>query len=196
MLFSVAPHALVVGGTGMLAAVSVRLLRDGWNTSVVARRADGVAELAAEATGTTRAGGALHCIAVDYRHTDAFVRTIEDAVARSGPISLAVVWIHSVAPTAPAALAAALTQDGARCRYVHVLGSAAADPAAADDGRRAAFERVEGLTYEEVVLGFVREDECSRWLTNTEIAAGVNRAIDAGVARTIVGSVEPWSDRP
>jgi len=133
---------------------------------------------------------------VDYRDTDAFVRTVESAIAQSGPISLAVVWIHGVAPDAPLALAAALTQDGAACRYIHVLGSAAANPAAPDDGRRPAFERLTGLRYEEVVLGFIREGARSRWLTNTEIAEGVNRAIDLGATRSVVGTVEPWSAKP
>jgi len=190
---SLAPHALVVGGTGMLAAVSDRLLREGWTTSVVARRAERFGELAARNVG---APGALNGIAVDYRDTDAFVRTIESAVARSGPISLAVVWIHSTAPAAPAALAAALTQDGASCRYVHVLGSAAADPAVAGDARRKAFRRFAGLRYEEVILGFITGDGPARWLRNDEIAAGVNRAIDVGEPRSIVGAVEPWSGRP
>jgi hypothetical protein len=177
----------------MLAAVSGRLLREGWTTSVVARRADGLARLAA---GHAAVAGALHGISVDYRDTDAFIRTVEDSSARAGPISLAVVWIQAVAPDAPAALAAALTQHGARCRYVHVLGSAAADPATSQTARRRAFERFPGLRYEEVVLGFVVEGDQARWLTNAEIAAGVNRAIDTGHERSVVGQVEPWSAAP
>jgi len=190
-----APHALVVGGTGMLADVSGRLLREGWTTSVVGRRADRAARLAAA---NAHARGALHAISVDYRNTDAFIRTIEAAIAHAGPISLAVVWVHSVARAAPIALAAALTQDGARCRYIHVLGNAAADPAATatNAARRATFERHAGLRYEAVILGFVRDGQRTRWHTSDEIAAGVNRAIDMGEARSVVGTVEPWGDRP
>ncbi|NUN53550.1 MAG: hypothetical protein HUU06_12290 [Planctomycetaceae bacterium] len=47
-----------------------------------------------------------------------------------------------------------------------------------------------------MILGFVREGDRSRWLTDAEIAAGVLGAIAADRPRTVVGVVEPWSARP
>lgn len=171
--------ALVVGGTGMLRGVTLELVARGVQTTVLARRADRVPD------------GAKG-IACDYRDTRAFV----EAVRQAGPFDLAVVWIHSVAPDAPMALARALTESETPVRYVHVLGSAVADPSAPDDGRRQAFEALDGLTYTEVVLGFVRGRLFSRWLRHDEIAAGVLAAIDGDASRHVVGTVEPWSARP
>jgi hypothetical protein len=172
-------RALIVGGTGMLAEVARTLSARGVATSVLARH-------------VKRVPDGTHGIACDYRDKDAFV----DAVRAAGPFDLAVVWIHSIAPDAPLALARVLTEPGEPVRYVHVLGSAAADPAAPDLGRRAAFESVPGVTYEEVILGFVPGRFGSRWLHHHEISDGVVGAVDTPAARTVVGQVEPWSARP
>jgi len=163
----------------MLAAVARELAARGCATSVLARRAGRAPE------GTTG-------ISLDYRDTRAFTAAVRDA----GPFDLAVVWIHSTAPEAPLALARVLVEGGRAVRYVHVLGSAAADPSAPDAGQRAALGSLPGLSYEEVILGFVHHGGGSRWLRDPEIAAGVLAAIDAPQPRTIVGTVTPWSARP
>ena len=106
-------------------------------------------------------------------------------------VVLAVAWIRSDAPEA--ALAAARRTAGP---FFHVLGSAAADPARPDPGRRARFEALPGLAYREVILGFVSEGGRSRWLTDEEISRGVLEAVAAGRPRAVVGVVEPWSARP
>lgn len=173
-----ANHALVVGGTGMLRAVVLALARDR-EVTLVARRPGVVA------------AASIHPAAADYGDPDAFAAALDGAVAARGPFDLAVAWIHSSAPDAP--LAAARRVRG---RFLHVLGSAAADPSRPDPGRRAAFEALPGLSYREVILGFVREGDRSRWLTDAEIAAGVLGAIAADRPRTVVGVVEPWSARP
>lgn len=186
-----ARHALVVGGTGMLREVSLTLAERGHPVSVVARNRRRLRSLADEAE---RRGGAVYCIPVDYRDGDALTAALRDAVAAHGPLELAVVWIHSIAPEAPLQVARATV--AASCRFFHLLGSAAADPSAPDTGRRERFESIPGLSYHEVVLGFVLEGRRSRWLTNDEIAAGVLAAIDSAAARSVVGAVEPWSARP
>ena len=50
--------------------------------------------------------------------------------------------------------------------------------------------------YRQIILGFVLEGNTSRWHTNKEIAAGVNRAIQADEERFVVGTLEPWEMRP
>jgi hypothetical protein len=172
-------RALVVGGTGMLAGVAAALAARGVQTAVLARR-------------TRRTPPGTTGIPVDYRDTQAF----EEAVRAAGPFDVAVVWIHSVAPAAPDALARVLTESGTPARYVHVLGSAAADPSRPDPGRRAHFQAQDGLRYEEVILGFVHDGKRARWLTNDEIATGVLAAVDKPSPRTVVGAVEPWNQRP
>ena len=98
----------------------------------------------------------------------------------------ALVWAHSSAPHAPEVVARHVSGS-----FLHVLGSASADPS-----RPHPTPGWAGEGYRTVVLGFVAEGGRSRWLTNTEIAAGVLEAWRRRAARTVVGTVEPWSARP
>jgi len=176
-------HALVVGGTGMLRGAVLGLARD-VDVTVVAR---GARRLDALRT----ASAAVHPVRADWRDAAAFAAALDGAVSARGPFSLAVAWIHSDAPDAP--LEAARRVRGP---FFHVLGSAAADPSAPDPGRRALFEGIPGLTYHEVILGFVVEGSGSRWLTDAEITRGVLESVAAARPRFVVGTVEPWSARP
>jgi hypothetical protein len=187
-----APHAVVVGGTGMLSGVSLALAPGGTAT-VVARGARGLARLSDE---RRRAGGTLHPVALDYRDGDALVAALRHAIGRFGPVGVAVAWVHSTAPGAAEAVARAVADPAAPCRFVHVLGSATADPSRPDDGRRARFAAIPGLEYREAVLGFVVEGGASRWLSDDEISSGVLRAVEGSAPRTVVGTVAPWSARP
>lgn len=173
------PHALVVGGTGMLRGVVLALAREG-PVSVVARTRSDLEVLARDTAVVTP-------VSVDYRRT----RDLEAALAERAPFSMAVAWIHSDAPEA--ALVAARSVKGP---FFHVLSSEAADPSIPDSGRRERFEAIAGITYHEIILGFVREGGRSRWLTNSEIARGVLDAVAAARPRAVVGTVEPWSERP
>jgi NAD(P)-dependent dehydrogenase (short-subunit alcohol dehydrogenase family) len=188
-------HALVVGGTGMLREVSLALARSGYVVSVVARDAARLQGLADEAAVT---GGHVHSIAVDYRDAAALERALADARERRGPIMLAVVWVHDDAPEAPYAIARQVGTAGSPGRYVHVLGSGAAEPGreAEQDARRDRFKSFPGIQYQEVVLGFVRECNGARWLAHDEIVDGVLAAVARPRPVQVVGTVRPWTARP
>jgi hypothetical protein len=135
-------------------------------------------------------------IALDYREGADLDVQIRSAAAAYGPFGVAVAWIHSTPPDAAEAVARAVANPASPCVFVHVLGSAAADPSRPDDGRRARFASIPGLLYREAILGFVVEGGSSRWLTDAEISAGVLRAVEGSAPRTVVGTVTPWSARP
>lgn len=181
-------HALVIGGTGMLRGTSLELAARGYIVSVVARSQDRLARLQQE---TAKSPGDIHPIALDYRDSDALRAALQAASKQHGAISVAVVWAHSIAPEAPY-----IAAETVRGHYVHVLGSAGADPSRPDTGRRERFAAFQHLRYTEAILGFVRQGGRSRWLTNAEISAGVLQALDGQDERFIVGTVEPWSARP
>lgn len=171
-----APHILVVGGTGMLSGLCKALAEDGGRLSLLSRRASAL--------------GGFDC---DYHDEAAFAAALKAAVDRSGPIELAVAWFHTLKIPAPRRLA-----EQVRGRMFQVLGSAAADP---DHPRRLETARkvAEGLpdcAVRQVVLGFKIEDGRSRWLTNEEISTGVLAAIRADLTYSIIGQSEPWSARP
>ena len=130
---------------------------------------------------------------VDYHDEAAFRRALDTAIARSGPVHLAVAWFHTLKIPAPRLLAERV--DG---RMFQVLGSATADPAHPGrlDKARAVARGLEACAVRQVVLGFRIEDGRSRWLTNGEISEGVLAAIRADQPHAVVGQVEPWSARP
>lgn len=176
-------HALVVGGTGMLREVVLALAREG-PVSVIARGRARLDALAAAARGITP-------LCVDYGRRADLEAALREAVRARGRFSLAVAWVHADAPGA-AETAAGFVKGP----FFHVLGSLEADPARADPGRRSRFAAVPGILYHEVILGFVRVGDRSRWLTDGEISRGVLDAVAAAEPRRIVGTVEPWSARP
>lgn len=171
-----APHILVVGGTGMLSGLCKALAEDGGRLSLLSRRGSAV--------------GGFDC---DYHDEAAFAAALKAAVDRSGPIDLAVAWFHTLKIPAPRRLA-----EQVRGRMFQVLGSAVADPGhprRLETARKVA-EGLPDCAVRQVVLGFKVEDGRSRWLTNAEISAGVLAAIRADLTYSMIGQSEPWSARP
>lgn len=162
-------HALVVGGTGMLAGLTRALAARGHGVTVVARRPAAV-------------GPGVLQLALDYRDTELLRRELERVVRERGPIELAVAWIHTDAPEAPRVAAEAIADGG---RLVQVFG-----------GRVWPLDPVpEHIRYEQVRLGGVREPTGFRWLTDREISDGVLAALDAGEPDFVVGVVDDGRDR-
>src|SRR5690606_41867955 len=52
------------------------------------------------------------------------------------------------------------------------------------------------IIYAQVILGFMREKDTSRWLTHEEISAATIAQLDAPMPRRIAGVLEPWDQRP
>lgn len=181
-----AGHALVVGGTGMLAPAVRTLAARGWSVSLIARRASAFVRRTPELAG-------FDC---NYNDADAFASTIDRARDGRGPIELAVGWFHTPGPSS--VVAPRMGSPAAPGRFFHVLGSAAADPADPAALARAA-KTVAGAAsclYRQVVLGFVLDAGAARWLTHDEISAGVIQAVDDDAALATVGVTRPWSARP
>jgi NAD(P)-dependent dehydrogenase (short-subunit alcohol dehydrogenase family) len=186
-------HALVVGGTGMLRQVSLFLAERGYTVSVVARQMVGL-NLLAQAAGAFR--GHIVPLALDYRDGASLRAALLATGEKHGQISLAVCWIHSVAPDAPHLVAEVVGSGPIICRYFHIRGSAVADPSRTRSEAEKPFARYPTLHYRQVILGFVLENGRSRWLTDAEISQGVITAIEEDHEYSIVGVVEPWSSRP
>jgi hypothetical protein len=187
---TIAAHALVVGGTGMLSGLCLRLAEDGWGVCVLARNASA---FAARTKRDNLAG--FNC---DYTDAPALDRALDDILERASTVRLVAAWIHPTAPDAARRIGARFARPGATLRFVHVLGSAVADPAR-PERLEALRERVAAglaLDYAQAVLGFVVEGGGSRWLTDSEISAGVYDAALSARGLSIVGTVEPWSARP
>jgi GNAT superfamily N-acetyltransferase len=173
-------HALVVGGSGMLARCCTKLLDISEQVCVLARNVKRIHAVAPEVVP----------VICDYNNLAALVSVLGDAPTPD----LIVAWIHGSALPVRRALADRLREGG---RLVQVLGSAHADPAHPE--RLSDMARVaQGLPidYQAVVLGFALCQGGSRWLTDDEISDGVFAAITRRDPVCIVGTVTPWSARP
>jgi molybdopterin-guanine dinucleotide biosynthesis protein A len=150
-------HALVVGGTGMLAPATRALAERGHVVTSIARRA---ADL----------GPGVNSVELDYRDVEAVVSCLARATQSRGPIELAVCWIHTDAPEAPRIVAEALAPGA---RLVQVFGT-----------RVWPLTGVPlHVAYRQVLLG----SSDDRWLTHEETSAGVLEAVDADRPLTVVG---------
>lgn len=172
-------HTLIVGGTGMLSGLTKALAGDGGRLSLLSRHAS--------------AFPGVEGFDVDYYDAAAFQRAVDAAVARHGPVELAIAWFHTLKLPAPRLLAEQVSG-----RMFQVLGSALADPAHPErlDLARAVAADLPDCAARQVVLGFEVEGGRSRWLTNAEISDGVLEAVRADRAYTIIGQVEPWAAKP
>ncbi|WP_370189196.1 hypothetical protein [Aeromicrobium sp.] len=164
-------ESVVVGGTGMLRGVVEHLRDAGSRTVVVSRRAGRTVE------GAT-------AVAADW--TDP--QTLAERLA-GRHVDVAVLWVHHPYRQGVVEALEPSLADGAV--VVHVWGSSAARPRA-----RTLVSSRPDLSVRHVVLGFVREDGASRWLSDDEIVAGVVRALDDPAPEQVVGVVEPWDARP
>lgn len=199
-----APHALVLGGSGMLAGVCLRLARDGWLVSVAARRRGPIDDLVARIDrppigGAGPARGSIHAVPVDYHDDAALDGALRSAMHDRGPFALVVAWVHSSAPRAlgiAARLAGAAPADavGTPTPLLEIISSGATEPE-----RRPvepAVRNAPGILHRRVALGWIREGRRSRWLTDDEIAAGVIRAIGTSDTLSIVGVCSPIEEAP
>jgi len=186
-------HALVIGGTGMLADVSLHLAKTGRLVTVVARSPVRLERLAASAADLP---GEVRPLAIDYRKTSELREALDRARLEAGPFGLVVCWMHSSAPEGPAAVAASAGRGSQRCRFVHVLGSVLTDPTELATRWTDRMRERSEITYQQVLLGYRPAVGRVRWLTNAEISAEVIRAIDAEVPVHVAGQIRPWSARP
>ncbi len=153
----------------MLKSVVFDLLQRGYVVSVIARHERSLEALEREANGST---GILEKICVDWHNTDALEKRLRDSVSSFGQISLAVVWIHSTAPDAPLIVAKYVQGD-----YFHVRSCAVAEPSFQEPLEIRALLHLKNINYQKIILGFIKEDASTRWLTNEEIAKVVLEAI-------------------
>lgn len=177
----------------MLRGASLYLAEQGYTVSVIGRRMTRLSSLVEAASG---APGQIFPVPLDYRDDGQLRASLQESMERHGPITLAVCWIHSTAPNALAIVGETVGSHTNFCRFFHVRGSAAANPARSNPRQPAWLEEHPQLHYREVILGFIVENGASRWLAHEEISGGVITAIEEDAAYHIVGTVEPWSLRP
>lgn len=185
-------HVIVVGASGMLSDLVIGYAAEGHTVSAIARDPRRLSLLSERATATT---GRVNPISVDYRNLDAFAAALTEAETLGGLPDIGVSWIRSTEPKSHLVFAKILADHNEHCRYVEVRGSATVKPGADALPWWPIIKKLP-LNYGIAVLGYIREGNYSRWLHDNEICQGVRAAIDSNRSLYVVGTVEPWEDRP
>lgn len=177
-------HALVIGGTGMLAKASVWLSENGYHVSVIGRNPEKMQQL----VGQTPAQ--LSPILVDYTLTSQLAQQISAIQQKNGPIQLVIAWVHSTGPLViPSLLRMLLAHQPVAFFHVNGSNSNLKDI-------KAKTAPPHHILYHQIQLGFKIENGISRWLTHDEISQGVIEAVQSGKAESVIGTTEPRDKRP
>lgn len=196
-------NALLIGATGMLWPLVEALLYQGVHgqplerITLLSRSQETFARRCAGLPSEQAAR--LHFLCADYHDLSLLARVLEQAPLPSRQSELVIAWIHSSAPGALPTILDHLDLPETRATQVVQLFGSASQRADADAFHQSQCaevgERV-NVSYQRVILGFVREQESSRWLTDREISRGVIDALETFVQEHIVGILKPWHHRP
>ncbi|WP_239613558.1 short-chain dehydrogenase [Cohnella mopanensis] len=178
---------LIVGGTGMLAHAVRSLNAQGHHTTVIARDTDKLNSLRSACPYPDRFNG----ISLDYEDYDLLKQRVKNEQLDQDGYDLVIAWIQSNESHALQTILNELV--AAPVRIFHVLGSRS-DLSAVQSSLKLSHNH----TYHQVQLGFVIENDSSRWHTNEEISDGVLKAIESGDEDevTLVGTLEPRDMNP
>ena len=169
-------HALVIGGSGMLAGTVLWLAEVGYHVSIIGRNAEKMSRL------TEQAPARLSAVLVDYRDDWRLKEALRSSIADHGDFDLVVAWIHSDAADALTCMLSALREG---TDLFHVLGSRANSSVL-----RKGLTIPQDVRYHQVQLGFQVVNGERRWLTHEEIARGVIEAIQGNKTYHVVGMNE------
>lgn len=166
-------HALVIGGSGMLAGVVCFMTSRFDAVTVLARDPQKMAPLLEKSP-------RIHPLYVDYRKASGLRDAIHEAVFDRGEISSIVAWVHQDGRDA---LSTIIEQTNAQA-ILHVLGSRA-NPVA----ERSRIRLRGGQSYSQVQLGSIVKHGARRWLTDEEIVQGVTEAFVQKSTYRVVGEM-------
>jgi hypothetical protein len=173
-------HALVIGGTGMLAGVCLYLARKDYSVSVIGRTLSKFKRLKVESPPNS-----LFPLMTDY-DTDDVYDNIKEAIRERGPFDLIISWTPNYSVLEHIC---EMNTGDTPYRLFHVKGSRRYF-----DDKPIRFPNQ--CNYRKVYLGFVMEDSGSRWLTHEEIANGVIKQIVNDDEEGIIGQILPYEARP
>ncbi len=177
-------HALVIGGTGMLAKATRHVIANSDHVSIFGRsylRLNGFIKN----KNTSRIHG-------DYHKEDEFIEKLNKQIAQYGMPDLFLCWMHSSGKEVFERIMR-LLDESPNTEIYHVLGSAHYDPS---NISKEWYKPCPNTKYRKIILGFKIDQGLSRWLFQEEISDGTIEAIETKVDEYVVGQIEPWDMRP
>lgn len=192
-------HVLVIGGTGMLADVSIYLASTADIFTSIASSDASLAKVDSMiARGVDSSQCIRHSLKLDWHDPTHFIDSIKAHLVHIGYPNTVLAWVHNTELGLKLVQLIADFRDTSSlgCNFFHVVGSASANPVNGQNTLRSQCEALLGNHYRQIILGFIIEHNRSRWLNHQEIATGVIHAMNTAEPISIIGTVEPWSLRP
>ncbi|WP_172369500.1 short-chain dehydrogenase [Sporosarcina jiandibaonis] len=173
-------HALVIGGTGMLANVCVALAQKGYIVSIIGRT-----RLKFQRIISDSPVDSIFPIIVDYNSSE-LIDEVENVIEEKGAFDLIVSWTPNYNSLERIC---EMNRGIDNFRLFHVKGSRRYF-------RDETIQIPDNCNYREVFLGFIMENEHSRWLTHGEISDGVINQIETDQPTGIIGQIKTYELRP
>ncbi|MGK7377517.1 short-chain dehydrogenase [Planococcus sp. 1R117A] len=173
------PHALVIGGTGMLSGVCTALAAEKWHVSVIGRSENKFRPLLKQQP------EAIFPIQADYDSEEIF-GLVQEAIEARGNFDLIISWTSNHKALE---WICKLNASKVPFQLLHIKGS-----------KRYFQDQEIGLpencAYQKIFLGYMREAGETRWLSHEEISKGIFRQIGSTDTASIIGQIEPYEARP
>ena len=189
-------HLLIIGGTGMLKQATLHFAQSGqYKISLLARSEDRLNALVKQSDN-------INPIVADYGQKVAFIQSVKECILKRGHINKAIVWIHDYGKDTLFALTYLISEELKRekevrvCIVYHLLGSAYYDPKKRNVTFGRQLSAFPNIDYRNILLGFVKEKNQSRWLSRDEISLGTIMALEKDLKHHIIGQTNPWDKRP
>ncbi|MYL32867.1 short-chain dehydrogenase [Pontibacillus yanchengensis] len=176
-------HALVIGGTGMLKDVSLWFADNGFVVSVIGRGKSKHEDMKESSLHPEL----INSLMVDYKSQLLLKDYVRSAIEKYGPISIVVSWT----PFLPSIelIDHIVSEKSQSWKLYQIKGSRRYF----EDG---SLKLSSNCIHRNIYLGFVINNDTSRWLTNKEIANGVIKSIEEECSESIIGVLHPYEKRP
>lgn len=181
-------HVLIVGGTGMLNAVSCFLAEKGNIVTVIARNRDKLHEMSCKVAAL---GGKINPLSVDYNNLEDLENKLSAAVGTYGPIQLAVAWMLPRSRPTFYHLANFLNRTSPVCRLFQVCNTDWIDFFNHSDEVESTLSPLSRVYYRKILLGRMDETVPPRWLNHEEISSGIIDALSQDARLHVIGRIEP-----
>lgn len=170
-------HICIIGGSGMLAGVTKWYVDNDHIVSVVARNEEKMNRMKDSCSNPEN----IKAIYLDYRDLTKLHRSLEQNKKEYGPLSEVVIWVHSDGLDVISTVFELLEE---KSKVWQVIGSQANA-----ENLQKQYHPKKDLEYNFIQLGFLRENNSQRWLTNNEIADGVIHSILSGKSYNLIGEI-------
>lgn len=176
----------------MMAQATIALAAQSAKLTLVARTSESLSAVRDEIDGDRIE---VRSLQLDWNLPGPFLESLREHVRSFGVPDLILCWLHD--DNLAVDLAEATVPPSERSRMVHIRSSRVHDPSRSFDSAGSRLAAWPCLVYQQVILGFVINQNSSRWLTHAEIVAGALAAVNnPGRSVVIVGTASPWSMRP